>query len=299
MKWIINGLLLNIGITAMYYLYQVSAKKNRNKAILVSMIMISCPLIAPAYLMLSWISYKLISLFGSQSVDLSSLSFSKEKTKPKTSSDIMANVNKVPLEEVLLVESTKNRRDGFLAVLKEDALGSVDMIKQAVHDYDSEISHYAASALMDIIEQYSQREKTAYARCQSEPTSEHKAEYVDVVTTFLQKDLLSRVEKLKLMERLEQEMQLYSDYDIAKVGSVLLAKVGALWGSADDSIKANYWLQEAFHTNQYSLETYKIALVHYYTTKQVKEFKSLLATLKRSNLVIDHETLEWIRFFQI
>lgn len=66
--------------------------------------------------------------------------------------DIEKEVDRVPIEEALMISDTMNRRQLFLEVLKrpdvEDYMGG---IRSAMAQEDSEVVHYAASYITDTI----------------------------------------------------------------------------------------------------------------------------------------------------
>jgi len=70
--------------------------------------------------------------------------------------DIFEKVNKrkeldvVPIEEALLVNDHATRRKIMIEVLKDDATRFLDVVKSAVENEDTETSHYAVSAIMEV-----------------------------------------------------------------------------------------------------------------------------------------------------
>lgn len=56
----------------------------------------------------------------------------------------------VPLEEALLVDSPAQKRKLILSVLTDDPAGYYDLLQQARMDNDSEVVHYASTALSQI-----------------------------------------------------------------------------------------------------------------------------------------------------
>lgn len=65
--------------------------------------------------------------------------------------DVNKELNRVPIEEALEVEDVKMRRSLLLDLLKEDLDdGMIPLLQQAVYNDDSETSHYAVTAVMEI-----------------------------------------------------------------------------------------------------------------------------------------------------
>jgi len=57
----------------------------------------------------------------------------------------------VPLEEALLVNSPAQKRKLILSVLTDDPAGYYDLLQQARMDNDSEVVHYASTALSPVM----------------------------------------------------------------------------------------------------------------------------------------------------
>ena len=70
--------------------------------------------------------------------------------------DVPEKVNKpkeldvIPIEEALLVNDHFTRRRIMIDVLKDDATQYIDVVKVAVENEDTETSHYAVSAIMEV-----------------------------------------------------------------------------------------------------------------------------------------------------
>ena len=56
----------------------------------------------------------------------------------------------VPLEEALILDTAEQRRKLILSVLTEDPVQYYDLLQQARMDDDSEVVHYASTALAQI-----------------------------------------------------------------------------------------------------------------------------------------------------
>lgn len=59
-------------------------------------------------------------------------------------------LNVVSIEEALLVNEHADRRRVMIQVLKQDAFKYMDILKKAISNEDTETSHYAVSAVMEI-----------------------------------------------------------------------------------------------------------------------------------------------------
>jgi len=141
-------------IIALIYLFLKWIKKDLSCGIIMSIFMIICPLIGPLYLFFSWIIYEIYFKRRKIDVCIAELSLRKEKIDVISKPNMRSALNKVPLEEALIVSDKKSTRKLLLDVLREDSNGSLKTILKAIEHKDSEVSHYAASAISDIINEF-------------------------------------------------------------------------------------------------------------------------------------------------
>ncbi|MGM7684402.1 hypothetical protein ACSVDA_19975 [Cytobacillus sp. Hm23] len=76
--------------------------------------------------------------------------------REKIDKDILTSVNKekeinvVPIKDVLILNDNKTKRKMLLDVLKTDSLIQGDILQAAIKNDDTETSHYAASAILEV-----------------------------------------------------------------------------------------------------------------------------------------------------
>ena len=68
--------------------------------------------------------------------------------------DFEKEINTVPLNDTLQFSSSKQKREYLIYILKKDFTGHIKGLKKALKSDDSETSHYAAAALMEIKKQF-------------------------------------------------------------------------------------------------------------------------------------------------
>ena len=92
----------------------------------------------------------------------------------------------VPLEEALLVNSPAQKRKLILSVLTDDPAGSYDLLQQARMDDDSEVVHYASTALAQISKEADlklQQQEQRYAAAPGD--AKVLEEYCDYLESYL------------------------------------------------------------------------------------------------------------------
>ncbi|GEM_PF-3980673 len=76
--------------------------------------------------------------------------FSKEESKPLFLADRQRDLHTASLTDILLFEDVTTRRDAVMRIFSSDSLQYVKELKRALADPDTEVSHYASSALTEI-----------------------------------------------------------------------------------------------------------------------------------------------------
>ena len=92
----------------------------------------------------------------------------------------------VPLEEALLVNSPAQKRKLILSVLTDDPAGYYDLLQQARMDDDSEVVHYASTALAQISKEADlklQQQEQRYAAAPGD--AKVLEEYCDYLESYL------------------------------------------------------------------------------------------------------------------
>ena len=97
----------------------------------------------------------------------------------------------VPLEEALLVNSPAQKRKLILSVLTDDPAGYYDLLQQARMDSDSEVVHYASTALSQITKEADlklQKQEQRYAAAPDDAAV--LEEYCDYLGSYLDSDFV-------------------------------------------------------------------------------------------------------------
>lgn len=259
-------------------------------------IMLICPVIGILYFVCSYVFHK---LFFHKNVDLSAVIFNKEKIRQVERSDMEREINFAPIEEAIAVSDYKNQRQLMMNVLRSDIRSSLGSISLALNSEDSEVSHYAASALRDELGDFRstvvKMQKSLYnqenylpAECcrlieymypvltqEIFPEPEHKT-YVgifkDTIAALYENN--PAMVKPHYYEWLIDQLLLISDMDSAKEWCGIVNK--QLNGE---------------------LTAYKCLLKFYYTTQNTRLFFETMDELKQSDIAIDNNTLEILRTF--
>lgn len=305
-------LILNLLVTLAYYLWNtvfvVSLKsaKNRKKTeevsyenrrtyLIRSVIMLICPVIGPLFFFLSHLLY--LVFFGSE-VDLADVVFSKERVKIQLKADEERERNVVPLEEALSLNDKKNLRIAMMNMLKGDIKESLAPIAQALNAEDSESSHYASSVLSDQLNDFRITVQRLYQNAQADDSgTEYEKQMIDYMDGVLKQKVFSELEQKWFVHMMEET-----------AGRIYEKKPSALTAQQYEGIflrlleikdyeKCEKWCLRMAEQIPDELPSYTCKLKLYFATRNRESFFETFNALKKSDVVIDNETLELIRLF--
>ena len=117
----------------------------------------------------------------------------------------------VPLEEALIVNSAEQRRKLILSVLNDDPLPYYDLLQQARMNEDSEVVHYAATAMAQISKQADLTLQQHEARYAAAPQDKQVlAAYCDYLQHYLDSGLVqgraAEIQRRQLVQLLQKQL---------------------------------------------------------------------------------------------
>jgi tetratricopeptide (TPR) repeat protein len=273
-------------------------KVNKYKRILTTIFLLFCPVIGIGYLILSWLTYQVFFKKQKKTLNLEELSFSKKKMDIISAPKLSEEGDKVPLEEALIVQDKFTKRETMLKLLKSEYDQSLHFLASAVENEDGEVSHYAASAVTERIAEFKNQEKTlSTAIDKGYDLPKSSLSYMNMVYEFLQYKILSEPEQIayckKLLERLKATEEKYPE-EVSGKFYQWAVKIELGIGNFDG---ARQWVIKALEQCPKDIRAYKAGLEYYHKTESYDEFSLLLEQLKMSDIILDHQLLEMIRFY--
>lgn len=204
------------------------------------------------------------------------------------------DTNVVPLEETLLINDTKTKRQQLLHALKKDTIDYIDMLSMAVKDEDVETSHYAASAISEIKRNLDLKLQALSVQYEDNKKDKQVQEdYIKVLENYLNTNLLDSFEEKKLLNiymdvlnNLINELPSESNYN--KI-------IDALFKLRDMSKAEKYCTEYLLKYN--SEEAYLAKLKFYYLIKDKNKFNDLFNELLSSSVNLSNKGLNIIRFW--
>lgn len=206
--------------------------------------------------------------------------------------------NTVPLEEVLLVNNYEVKRKILLDIFKSSPDKYIKELKLAIEDPDTETSHYASAALMEINRKY-QNSIFELGRIASENPDNFEAtrdfavalnRYIgsgipdDLNRRRYQKEFLRVTEALLEAGDREVPIELYSS----------LAVAAYELGESERAFEIAERVIEIYPENEVA---YLTQMRLYYQSGRVDDFKAALGMLTGSPVILSGEGLSAVRFF--
>ena len=289
MRLFILILIVNLCIVLIYLIWNHIRRKEKLGSVwMKAVMMLLCPGIGPAFILLAFFLYKIFSFGG---VDLSDVVFSKDRTEKFVHPDEDMEKNMVSLEEALEVTDKKSLRTLMLNVIRGDYRKSLASITLALNSEDSETSHYAASILQDVLNDFRSGVQEKYLQCQekNEQQEENCIRLAEYMNSILEQH--SMTEKMK--EVLETAWQL----DKGKISSTTYEEICLRLLDIKDYADCDTWCERAMEQYPRVLSSYTCKLKLYFSCGEKEKFFRVMKDLRELDITIDNETLELIRTF--
>ena len=269
---------------------------NRRAYVIRFVVMLLCPVTGPLFFLGS---HLLFLLFFRREVDLEDVVFSKERIRQHLKADEERERDIVPVEEALAVSDQKYLRGLMLKVLRGDIQKSLEAITLALDSEDSETSHYAASVLQDELNEFRTYVQKLYVKMQHEEDDETDCEemLIGYMDDVLKQKVFTGVEQSRFVEMMDEAAQKLYRKNTAKMTPAYYEAV--ILRSLELKLfeQAGVWCQRLEEAYPDQLTAYSCRMKLYYTEGKRKQFFEVLDQIKKSEIVIDSETLEFIRIF--
>ncbi|MST72498.1 hypothetical protein [Olsenella porci] len=298
-------LLANAIVVVAYLLVNLLRKKKASRSGLFrAIVMLVCPVFGPLFFLFGWICFH---AFFHRKVDLEDVVFSKERVMSYNGADVERERNMVPLNDAMSVSDKKSTRQLMMSIVRQNEENALSVIARGLSSDDSEVAHYSASVLQETLDKFRDNTnqkalKVREDRKRENRTPEERLAFIqevrdlfDELNHMTSQHVVSPREEQAFVELqdgvagLLEEMDAIRSDEVYQIGSRLL--------EVSDYPGCWKWCQMAAKQFPDVLPTYKLQLRYYYETGKREEFLSMLGALKQSDIAVDHETLQMIRFF--
>lgn len=290
-------LAVNILVVLIYVIAGYLRKKEKKFSIAMkAMVMLLCPVVGVVFLALGELFFR---LFFAQAMDLDDVIFSKDRVKTYLHPDEERERNLVSVEEALVITDKENLRELMLNVVRGDVRNSLASLSMALNSEDSETAHYAASVLQDILNDFRANVQKRYQEILqgSDNRVLLAAELIDYMNQVLEQKVFTGLEQKSMTDLMEQVCEILYKEDKEKMMSSHYEAVSMRLLDVRDYEKCRKWCERAAEQYPGVLSSYTCRLKLYFSCEDRENFFQVLDELKKSNIVIDNETLEMIRVF--
>ena len=269
---------------------------NRRTYLLRFIVMILCPVIGPAFFFSGHLFYLVVFW---KDVDLADVIFSKDRVRTHMKADEERERDIIPLEEAILVNEKKNLRMVMMNVIKEDFSNCLASITLALDSEDSEASHYAAAVLSDELNKFRLYVQRLWRQIQEEEPGETECEEIllDYMDNILRQRIFSDHEQRKFVNILTESAESLYGKDPSRLTLERYEEVCLRALEVKEFDRASKWCGRMKEQFPEELPSYTCRLKLSFARQDREDFFETLEALKRSNVVIDNETLELIRIF--
>lgn len=205
-------------------------------------------------------------------------------------------LNVIPIKEALVINDFTTRRKLMLDVLKKDTMQYIDVIKMAVLNEDSETSHFAVAAVMEVKRKLSlslQRFSVEFEKNQQDTTVARS--YAQVVKEYMASGFLDdqTLKKYKyiyiqavgiLIEHGQGEPEIYEEK----------MRVEMELQEYQEAEKTGLQYLEAYPLNE---EPYLFLMEYYYRTKSKMKMQEILDELMNSTIQFSNRALTVVRYW--
>ncbi len=269
---------------------------NRRTYVIRFIEMILCPVIVPLFFLMGHLFYLFVFW---REANLADVVFSKDRVKTNQKADEEVERNIIPLEEALLVNEKKDLRSVFVNVMREDIRSSLASITLALDSEDSETSHYAAAVLSDELNKFRMfvQKQLLEIREREHPDTECEELLVDYMDHILKQHIFSDHEQRKYVYEMAEVAELLYEKDASRITLERYEAVCLRILEMKDYENTAKWCRRMEEQYPEELSTYTCKLKLYFADQDREAFFHTLDALKKSDVIIDRETLELIRIF--
>lgn len=269
---------------------------NRRTYFLRFLVMVLCPVIGPLFFLVVHLLY--LTVFRFQ-VELDDVVFSKERVRTQIRADEEREMNVVPLEEAIAVNDQKSLRAAMLNVLKGEIRHSLSAISLALETKDSETSHYAASILSHELSEFRMEVQKLYLGIREEEPDQ--TEYEDLMINYtddiLKQKVFTELEQKRFVRMMTEAGESFYRKNPVGMKVQQYESIALRLLENGDYEEAEEWCLRLAQQYPDQLAAFTCKLKLYFIVRNSEAFFQTLDALKRSDVVIDNETLELIRIF--
>jgi len=258
-------------------------------------VLILCPVVG---LLSFFIAFVLNKWLIKSDADLAGVTFSKERVETIFKGNEDRDRNLVPLEEAIAITDKKDVRQLMLNIIKGDFRKSLSSIARALNSEDSETAHYAASVLLDELNEFRENVSRITAQIfEGDQVVELSRELIPYMNQILYQNVFTEIEQKNFVMTMEKVMETLYTTDSHQVDAVFYEMLCARLLESKEYELMEKWCDRLAAAYPKALSAFTTRLKLYFTTNNKERFFEVMKQLQHSEVIIDKETLDLIRIF--
>lgn len=210
--------------------------------------------------------------------------------------DVEKETSIVPMKDALLLNNNQTKRKMLMDILKNDSFGHIEILQTALKNDDTETSHYAATAIQDIIGKLHNSIHQMEFQLEKNPNDlTILTSFAQVIKQYLNIGFLDERSEKQYLYRYSQilgrliEIKPYEkEHYIEKINCDL---------QLGDLETAEVFTQIFLQNCSNEEEAFFMAMKLYYILKDQLKFKEILQSLKGSPVRLSPQGLNKLRFW--
>lgn len=269
---------------------------DRRAYVLRFVVMVLCPVVAPAFFLVSHLLY--LTIFKFQ-VNLDDVIFGKDRVRTQQKADEDRERNIIPVEEAIVVSDKKSLRTAMMNIIKGETENSLASIALALDSEDSESAHYAASLLSSRLNEFRMDVQRMYGQFKEESGEQTECEeaLLNYMDDVLKQNVFTELEQNRFVKMMAEAAEAFYEKNASGLTEQQYESVCLRLLEIKDFENSRKWCQRLYEQYPDRLSAYTCRLKLYFTTKDRAAFFQTLDTMKESDVVLNRETLEMVRIF--
>ena len=288
--------LLGINIILSFILYIAMKLLRRNESNTVVLISLSIPYVGFIILLSILICKKIVSTdYGNELLKRES-KYEKSISLLVRYAELEHKKDLIPAEEALILNNNSIKRDLIKDVLKKDTYKYRNVLLNALMDEDTETSHYAATAITQMKGKLTILMQKFEADYEKNPKCQENADmFLKVIKDYIESNFIDSkgCNKLKniyikVLEQYKQNFK-FTSYQFEE-----LIKIYINLKEYKSALECTNEFKEQFKDD---IRPYTLLLEIYYCLKDKKNFNNIILEIRESNLILDSQSLDLLRFW--
>lgn len=206
------------------------------------------------------------------------------------------SANTAPLEDVLLLDSARERRSQMMSLLNDDPAQHLELLRQASMSTDVEVVHYATTAMSELNKEYDFRLQQAEKRYGDSPDDPGALDgYLNVLGDYLSKAMaperIQRIQRGQYATLLEKRQ---STRPTLENGAELVRQL-LLLGDMDRAGEALTQLRKRWPKEQ---QVWLLELETAVRTRDGEQLRLVLRRVEEEQIYLGAQAREMLRFWK-